>query len=376
MACAQDSDRLTASPPRARVVGISPEIPAADLLQPVLSHEFGRPGRTAPPPRRTPAVGIVDPMTSCRPARWARLGTVLLVAIACGGPEVLPRGRQELAVVAKDPVLRFRATETELDEESRKAATEIPDFGGSRETPTEIVQVFRMGGDPAATVGAYRMPAEAAGWRLEWEGCSRAEQATGAFYRKDFPSFQATLALRAQLATSPGAKRRDRHLSLVLAVTADRRLPVDAGHVRNHLDCLRGLNPADLSLQPPSFPRPFSAQRDVCHLLGLEEAGTIVPEVDAVGQPGGDGSCQYTTDSGLLVFYVAPADRPRAYYEDRQVGTANTSELLYRSGYGPDRLGAWVQTPAGPLVVVKPNPELQPYVSGEQLLSVAAALAR
>jgi hypothetical protein len=300
---------------------------------------------------------------------------VLGLVVGCGGdgPRELPRGRQELAVVAEDAVLDVRAPGTRLVEETRKPVTEIADFGGFRQTPTRIVQVFRMDGDPAATVGAYRAPAEAAGWRFEWEGCSRAEQATGALYHKQFPGFEAALAVRAQLATGPGPERRERHLATTLTVGQAER-PVDAGRLRNGPDCLRGLDPSDPSLQPPSFPTPFTAERDVCFLLSRSEARSVVAAVEADPFPGGGGDCRYLTGDGRLVFFVAPASTPRAYYEDRQIGTGEPSVLLFLAD-GDRDIGAWAQTAVGPLVVVKFNRDLQPHVSGEQLLAVARALS-
>ena len=210
-------------------------------------------------------------------------------------------------------------------------------------------------------VAYYGEQARRAGWEAIFEGCSRAEQATALAYTRTVGDYQAGLAIRAQLATSPGAIRRERHLMVTLGPVNAR--PVDAGSRRSGLHCLVGLDPTDPELIPPSTGAITAKQ--LCERLAALGSGwtstgaTLVP---------GPQIC--ILDVSEVYVELQAADKPLAYYRDRSVGPDELDgPFLYTFGPEDHLSRAWFKTAQGPLVLHARG------LSDDQVLRMARAQA-
>lgn len=287
------------------------------------------------------------------------VGGVVGVVWRTFGERTLPRGRVELSALKADPVLAIRAPGTRLRNQSEHAASKRWDIKAPDITETRIEQLFSMQGDPGEAVAFYRAGAEAAGWDLAFEGCSRAEQATGLAFTRTINGYHAGLAIRAQLATSPGASRPERHLAVMMGPVSNR--PVDAGTRRNDLHCLTGLDPSDPSLIPPT-PGDVASEK-LCEHLRAVAPEAARPGVVVIPAPSG---C--ILDGGSLLYIeLEQATRPLAYYEDRSVTGVDTNGAFLYSD--PVLTGAWAMTARGPVVVKARG------VNPDRLLRMAAALS-
>lgn len=292
----------------------------------------------------------------------------------------LPRGRTELAALKKEAVVRIRAPGTDLRTQREHAATTQWGFKGAEVTGTVLEQVFSMAGEPAEAVGFYRGPAEAAGWKLLFQGCSRAEQATALSFTKTIGSYEAGLTVRAQLATSPRAARPARQLSVTLGPISGR--PVDAGTRRNDLRCLAGLDPSDPRLALPRVQ--FTPSEQLCNWLGnTQEFGLSVTERmpdETSWSPDSPSRCYYLGGPGIgALFTLEEASEPFVYYEDRAEGAVEPDDvfLFTESGEGYSRIGVWVMSANGPYVLKsyvgsRPGEYL---VTSDQLLAMGRRIA-
>lgn len=297
--------------------------------------------------------------------RWV-IGSVLvalvvLAVLAARGlynHYVPEHGRRLLDAMRNDPIVAFRASGTELQQQ-RDRPGRVDWFGGGYELPW-LRQTFAMTGEPGQTVDAYREAAQSAGWTFLAEGCSRAQRATGAVFRKSHPDVPVTLRVSAQLPgavdeaadgdTSTGVLK----VSLEAEHVEEPRVPVDAGLHRNNLHCLRDLDPSDPDLRTPELPQMTS--QDICSLVPVTAATSVTPDIVGVEGVTNRVECWWVNPSGYPLFTVTPADQPRAHYEDRRLSVPGTSdELFYFSVYGmgdPDLAEAvWVATPHGPFQV-------------------------
>jgi hypothetical protein len=279
-------------------------------------------------------------------------------------------GRRELRALRRDPVLDVRVPGTRLRRSTDVAAGR--DWKNA-DQPTEIRRQFALSGEPGAAVDAYRVRAEADGWRLHTVRCSFQLRATSVRLTRTVEGRVVTLHLYGYLGHPP-PDSPDR--GLLVSITGEPPPwpadgPEGAGLRRRDVHCLRAFDPRSADLDPPAV-RPSSATA-VCTLLSLDEARRVVPAV-ARAQPtinAGIG-CRYSGE-GPSGFTVLDADKPRAFYQDLQSpqdpGDARFV-LLDEDTSGPPT-GAWVDTRLGPVEIYGGG-----RLDARQLVALAELLGR
>jgi hypothetical protein len=304
------------------------------------------------------------------PSRWALMGAVVLLVVAgCFaalvlllGPQILPSGRAELRLLQADPVLAVRAPGATLRSQSAHPATRAWGLFGDTYTDTSIRQLFAFVGEPGEVVAFYGERARSVGWEPIFEGCSRAEQATALAFTRMMGDYKAGLAIRAQLAITPGTSKLERHLAVTMGPVNPR--PVDAGFRRNDLHSLVGLDPSDPELIRPGTGA-VTAEQLCRQLARVANVGT--PSSDAPLIPG-PATC--ILDARAVYMELEAADEPLAYYRDRSVGMDQSDgPFLYTFGPEDHLSRAWVPTSRGPLVLHARG------VGPESVLRMAHALA-
>ena len=310
---------------------------------------------------------------------------VVLFFVAQGlETQTLESGKREVELMRRDPIARFRAPGTTLRHAEEHPAQRDA-FGGGQ-TISMIEQTFEMSGEPGNTVAAYRGAAEANGWTFVADGCSRTDGATGAVFGKALDGFRATLALSARLGAerapagvNEGPRRPELHLEMEATEANLSALPVDAGLHRSDLHCLQGLDPSDPAFQPPRA-APLSLGQ-LCPRLRAG-ATAVDPEVQQAQLAGtGREECWLVDSRGFPLFIVERAERPRSYYEDRQVPEPGASSEMYVfSAYGkrnPDLArSVWVATTEGDYVVEAGGVLGTGREAEEKLLAVAPLIAQ
>lgn len=269
-----------------------------------------------------------------------------LLAASCG----LGRGRQEVRALRADPVLGFRAPGTRF-----LGQEELPskrDWIGEGQTTSRVVQRFELTAEPGPILEAYRQAAQASGWALVIDGCSRTARATSIVLGKAFARFAATATVLAELGGTDN--RATGRLEVMLAATAaiPQSLPVDAGLERNGVDCLRGLDPADPDLQRPADGK--EAVLQLCSRIPLPAAKGLDPRVEAATAVGDRGYCWFTDARGIPLLEIVSATQPRAYYLDRRLPSDQDSDQVFlfsRNGKAhtedAQQHAVWAATPKG-----------------------------
>ncbi len=247
------------------------------------------------------------------------------------------------------------------------------------QTETRIDQVFSMQRDPADTVEAYSTVALAAGWRLTFEGCSRAAQVTGRAFSRVVNGQSSTMSIRAELGTAPESTRHKP--TLTVSIVAGRGTdPVYPGTRRNDLRCLDGLDPSTPELAVPELdhvtPEALCAAVNLDGIQGVTERDPMYGERgDSYGS-----ACWFRGGVGVgTTFEVAEAGQPLAYYQDRSSVDAAPGQPFLFSNHGLfdfDGTGVWVPSAHGPLVVRANEDRARELGIGpEQLLRVAGDVA-
>ena len=221
-------------------------------------------------------------------------------------------GRGELRAFRRDPVLDFRAPSTRLRSVTEQA-------GGSdwwdAEQPTEIRRIFSLDGEPGEAVDAYRVRAEASGWRLVATECSFVHRSTSVTLTRPVAGRPATLHVYGYLGRPPPESGSPGVLVTLTGMAPDRRPdgPEGAALRRRNVHCLRRFDPASPSLLRPA--RLPASPNEICDLLGVNEARRVVPAVSSL-EPVvlGGLACRYG-DLAAGGFIVRVAKEPRAYYE-------------------------------------------------------------
>lgn len=291
-----------------------------------------------------------------------------LLAQACGSTPT-PGARARLAQLEADPVLKFRAPGTKLLDQSQQSSARLWAF---EETETRVDQVLSMSGDPAATVDAYSSVAEANGWGLAFEGCSRAHQATGRAFTRVVDNQSVTLSVRAELGSSPSSSRRKPTLTVSMVAGGDTAV-VWVGTRRNDLRCLVGLDPSSPEIVRPEIdhitPEALCAAVDLDGIQGVKERIPFSPLGDDYPS-----ACHF--DGGLNVGYVLEveeASEPLAHYQDHSSVDAAPGQPFAFEDY---EAGVWLLSPHGPLVVRSRYSTSGEYgMSPERLLRIARDLA-
>ena len=214
--------------------------------------------------------------------------------------------------------------------------------------------------------------AEAAGWALTFEGCSRFQQATGRAYSRAVEGNPAALSIRAELRTAPESSRRKDTLTVSFTDWgAD--LHVDVGLRRKDLGCLTGLDPSGPEMVQPKTDR--VTPEELCAAVCLD--GLPVQDRYPTGEPG-DGepsSCSFNGGDRVgELFSVGEAGFPLVFYQDRSVEDAAPGQ---RFSFGSDEsAGVWLMGRRGPLVVtIRSSPLGQFEISPERLQRIADDLA-
>ena len=286
------------------------------------------------------------------------VAVVGLAACYRDGRETRPEGAAQLALLEAEPVLAYRAPETELDTSSSvPAGVDHNVLGPDKVVPTSVNQTFGVSGDPARAIEAYLAEATASGWRLVETACSRPERISTAVLIKDFPGFTANLVLTGYAPLPPAPRR----LMLELAV---KPLPAAAGErgfgpQPGSLHCVRQVKSDDPDLRPPSS-APARTPAELCALLPLAEARAADPRVQRAvaeisnGIPGCAFRAPHRVFEGRETTWIALSDAfetPKAVYLDRRHPASQADESLYllTSDVGPSLSGAWIATPRGPV---------------------------
>jgi len=298
-------------------------------------------------------------------------------------PETLEIGRREIRAMKSDPVVRFRAPRTALLNQEEHPAARHP-FGGGQST-SSIRQTFDMSAEPGEAVEAYRLAAQANGWAFVADGCSRVEGATAAVFGKRFDGFDATLVVHAQLDRNPaldGQYGEPGHRGLLVSLDATQAgiedLSVDAGIKNNDVQCLRRVDPSDPDLHPPA--PPSLTMEELCSRMPVPALQTVVAQVQGVLLQATVEECWLVDASRRPLLIVEHARHPRAFYEDRQLPSAQASpETFSFSVHGkkdPDRAtSVWATTASGSYVV-SPGGVLVGEQGTEDLLFAVARLLR
>ena len=324
-------------------------------------------------------MNLYSPAKKRGPGAWIGLGiagiAALAVIVAFGvlavacGDKPIPGAKAQLEQFEADPVTTFRAPGTKLIGDSKQAG--IVRFN-NEETETRLDQAFSMTEDPAATVDAYRSVAEAAGWTLVFEGCSRYEHATGRAYSRTVGGQRATLRIRAELGSAPESSRNKDTLTVSIMAGGDGTV-VNVGLRRKDLGCLTGLDPSSPEIVPPKTDR--VTPEALCAAVNLDDL-QVGPERIPYGNPddGYPSTCLFQSGGVGNLFEVAEASNPRAYYQDRaEVDAPPGQSFTFGDG---ESAGIWVMTAHGPMVVTSSYSPLGQFgLSPERLQRVADDLA-
>ena len=294
-----------------------------------------------------------------------------LLAQACAN-KAIPGAADRLEQFEDDPVVKFRAPGTKLVKDSKESGVVL--WGGT-ETETRLDQVFSMTGDAAATVDAYRVEAEAAGWSLTFEGCSRDQQATGRAYKRSFDGHSATLSIRAELGSAPESSRDKDTLTVSIVLGGDDTV-VYVGQHRTGLDCLAGLDPKSPEMKQPETDR--ITPEALCAAVNIDDLPAVQERLP-YGNPddGYPSTCNFF--GGLNVghlFTVGEAGQSLAYYQDVADDAAPPPVGRRFTFTGFDDAGIWVMSSRGPLVVTSRYSTAGQYgLSPERLERIADDLA-
>lgn len=323
-------------------------------------------------------MNLYSPAKKRGPWAWVGIGIAALaalavivvfgvLAVACGDKPI-PGAKAQLEQFEADPVARFRAPGTKLIGDSKQAG--IVRFNNET-TETRLDQVFSMTGDPAATVDAYRGVAEAAGWSLVFEGCSRTEQATGRAYSRTVEGGQATVRIRAELGTAPESSRRKDTLTVSIMAGGDSTV-VNVGLRRKDLGCLTGLDPSSPEMVAPKTDR--ITPEALCAAVNVD--GIPVVDQNPYGNPddGNPSTCLFYGGGAGLLFEVGEAGQPMARYLDNSVEDAPDRQRFAFGG--GESAGIWVMSSHGPLVVTSRHSTSGQFgLSPERLERIADDLA-
>jgi hypothetical protein len=277
-------------------------------------------------------------------------------------------GRRELRALRRDPVLDFRAPATRLRRSTDVAAGR--DWKNSSQ-PTELRRMFTLKGEPGVAVDAYRVRAEAAGWRLHSVRCSLHFRSTSVRLTRSVAGHPVTLHLLGYLAKPP-PESPNRGLLVTIegeAPTVPADGPEGSGLARRDVHCLRAFDPNSPDLAPPAL-QPTSATA-VCSLVTLGEAQKLVADVSKVEPTINAGvGCRYLAGK-RQAFFVTDAPQPRAYYQDDRSpydpGDRRFILLDSDTSGPPDRM--WVETRIGPVQVYG-------RLDARQLVALAELLGR
>jgi hypothetical protein len=288
------------------------------------------------------------------------------LAVACVD-KPKPEAKAQLEQFEADPVAKFRAPGTKFFGDSKQEG--IVRFN-NEETDTRLDQVFSMTGDPADTVDAYHSVAEAAGWALTFEGCSRFQQATGRAYSRTVEGTPASLSIRAELGTAPeSGPGKD---TLWVSFGGDDS-NVNVGLRRKDLGCLTGLDPSGPEMVQPKTDR--VTPEALCAAVSLD--GLPVQDRYPYGEPddGEPSSCSFNGGVGVgALFSVGEVGFPLAFYQDRSAEDAAPGQRF--SFGGDESAGIWLMGRHGPLVVTsRYSPLGQFEMSPERLQRIADDLA-
>ena len=293
--------------------------------------------------------------------------------------EVTAEGRREEATLNKDPVLKAEVAGTTLRSGWSVPAGRDP---WNALQSTEIRRLYDIRGEPGRVVEAYRVQAEAAGWRFLEAQCSPRFGSTSMRFVKEFDGFSATLQLYGHLERPYPESGRRGLLLLLSGVMYDHNNPPvpanpeSASLRRRDVHCLEELNPSDPALHPPGTVQATGEQ--VCSLLPLSVARAVVPSVATVQADGrGVVACRYAFPGGRLGFSVLAAPDPRSWYEDDQWAptVAGGRAFLMEGSPGEPPRSAWVESRAGPVRIVDNSASDNLELGPDGLLALARRMA-
>ncbi|MBW3574786.1 MAG: hypothetical protein KY450_07960, partial [Actinobacteria bacterium] len=277
-----------------------------------------------------------------------------------------------------DPIVTFRATGTELREQTEQPAQDLP-FDRGR-TPSVIQLSFDMASEPGDTVEAYRQAAQTMGWTWVTDGCSRVQATTGAVFGKPLAGFNSTLVVEARLRgyDASDSPRGELLVTLRAAPGGVNDLGMATGFHRNDVQCLRGLDPSDPDLQQPNTDM---SSEGLCGLISVAEARTVFPDVvPEISDVDLLTECLWVDGSGLPVFVLEQASQPRAYYEDLRLPGSRASDPFFYFSVDDekdprDNRQLWVAGPGGPFLVYAVTTLDDSPLGEDPLLAIARLLA-
>lgn len=286
-------------------------------------------------------------------------------------------GRKELRAFRREPILAFEAPGTRRGSRTESAAGR--DLWGA-DQPTEIRMLLSLQGEPGDAVDAYRVRAQATGWRLVETACSFTYRSTSVTLTKEIDGRPATLQAYGHLELPPPDSPQR---SLILTLTGkapDRPAddPMGASLRRRDVHCLRSFDPADPTLAPPA--RVPASGAEICGLLSSAEATRVAPAAGPARSESGAGGwlgCRYG-DAAKGGFLVRNTDHARAYYDDRRAAQdpGNPGYALLRESTDAWPSGAWVDTRIGPVEVYGGATATAPGLDARQLVALCELLAR
>jgi hypothetical protein len=303
-------------------------------------------------------------------------------------------GREDLAVLEREPILAFRMPGATLFHTTAQPASSGP--LGQSPVETMVEQRFTVEGDGPDALAGYEEAVQGQGWQLVGRWCSRYQRQAAVLFTKStvIPS---SLTVRVILpgGPSPTVPLPGTAPMLMLTITTGTDdEPFYNGLLlpARDIDCLRAIDPNDPAFQ--AHPELRRTSEQLCALLTVSVVRDVVPEVTAAvpHEPEADGAsaCTYEQRPYRATSTVLPiqgrmdsrpwfsvldaAGNPKVKYEDRLYPAPGTEEgtmlLAFDERQQPPPFGVWVDAPTGPVEVHTTAEGL----SQGQLLAVARLL--
>lgn len=259
-----------------------------------------------------------------------------------------------VAALRSESILGVVAPGATLEHTTATRAETCSVMGEPSTGDSGVSQGFALDGDPGRAVEAYLAPARAAGWRPRFVACSPVGRSMRAVLTKDVAGFTATLIVTGSDPLPPAA----RSLAVLLTDGTQSEGP-SPGETPGDLHCVRPVAADDPGLRPfAAVPARTAAGLCAILPLGLLQNRLIgvsraEPEADK-SQP----ACRYLSGQRTALLLRDVSTVAPAVYQDRRLPTpapAGDRIVFVRDELGPARVGAWLASARGPLLLEMPD---------------------